>query len=93
MDSRLLQKYISGNATEEEARKVTLWISQSDEHRREYIAKRKLFDIYLWRDPSIESTKRKNPNQAHPAQAEAAQNLVENHLIQSEDLKIEDKRA
>lgn len=62
MDSRLLQKYISGNATEEEARKVTLWISQSDEHRREYIAKRKLFDIYLWRDSSIESTKRKNPN-------------------------------
>jgi transmembrane sensor len=52
MDKQLLQKYISGSATEEEARRVTEWIYKSENNRRIYMAQRKLFDIYLWHSPS-----------------------------------------
>ncbi len=49
MNSDLLQKYIAGNATEDEKRRVTEWIQASPENRREYMAQRKLYDIALWR--------------------------------------------
>ena len=52
MDKRLLHKYISGDASEEEAHEVIEWIEQSDENKREYITQRKLFDISIWRDRS-----------------------------------------
>ena len=49
MNSDLLQKYLAGNATEDEKRRVTEWIQASPENRREYLAQRKLYDIALWR--------------------------------------------
>lgn len=49
MDTGLLQKYISGNATDAEKRRITEWIRQSPENMREYMAQRKLHDMALWR--------------------------------------------
>ena len=49
MSSELLQKYISGNATETEKQRVTEWMQESPENMREYMAQRKLHDIALWR--------------------------------------------
>ena len=60
MDKRLLQKYISGDASEEEVREVIEWIMQSDENKREYITRRKLFDISIWRDQPVEETREKH---------------------------------
>jgi transmembrane sensor len=60
MDTELLQKYISGNANNEEMRLITEWIQQSDENKREYMAQRKLFDISLWRTQPVEIAKKKN---------------------------------
>ena len=49
MDTELLQKYISGNATEAEKRHITEWMQEKPENMREYMAQRKLYDIALWR--------------------------------------------
>ena len=57
MNSELLQKYISGNATETEKQHVTEWMQESSENMREYMAQRKLHDIALWR---TEPTKAEN---------------------------------
>jgi len=56
----LLQKYISGNASETEKERVTRWILASDENMREYRAQRKLYDIALWHS---ESEWKKKPQQ------------------------------
>lgn len=53
MNTELLQKYISGNATKTEKQHVTEWIQQSPENMREYIVQRKLYDIALWRTKPI----------------------------------------
>lgn len=47
MDTELLQKYISGNATEAEKRHITEWMQEKPENMREYMAQRKLYDIAL----------------------------------------------
>lgn len=58
MNTELLQKYISGNATETEKQHVTEWMQESPENMREYMAQRKLYDIALWRTkPVIEESK------------------------------------
>ncbi|MDO4163704.1 MAG: FecR domain-containing protein [Bacteroides sp.] len=49
MDHKLLQKYISGNATEAEKQRVTEWMLADPENMREYMAQRKLYDISVWR--------------------------------------------
>jgi len=53
MNPDLLEKYISGNATKEEKQSVTEWIQASDDNLREYMAKRKLYDIALWRTKPV----------------------------------------
>ena len=59
MSNELLQKYIAGNATEEEKRRVVEWIRASPENMCEYKAQRKLYDIVLWRaDEKIHSAQR-----------------------------------
>ena len=52
MKLELLQKYIEGNASEEEKCCVTEWIQESPDNMREYMAQRKLHDIALWRTES-----------------------------------------
>jgi len=53
MNAELLDKYIAGNASQEETKEVVDWIEQSDENMREYMAHRKLYDITLWRTKEI----------------------------------------
>lgn len=53
MNTQLLQKYISGHATEREKQEVTEWIEASPENMRTYMAQRKLYDISLWRSDVI----------------------------------------
>ncbi len=56
MNVELLRKYIEGNATDEESRRVTQWIQESPDNMREYMAQRKLFDVALWRtEPVMEA--------------------------------------
>lgn len=57
MNTELLQKYISGNATETEKQLVTGWIQESDANMREYMALRKLHDIALWRTEPVKEEK------------------------------------
>lgn len=60
MDTELLQKYISGNATEAEKRHITEWMQEKPENMREYMAQRKLYDIALWRTlPAVVEKKKK----------------------------------
>lgn len=44
----LLQRYIRGDASEEEKRRMIDWLDECPENRREYMALRKLYDISLW---------------------------------------------
>lgn len=52
MNTTLLQRYISGQATEEEKRLVTEWIGTNPENLREYRAQRKMYELTLWRTES-----------------------------------------
>lgn len=59
----LLHRYIKGEATEEEKRKVIQWLDENPEHIREYKAMHKLYDISLWSQPEAigeERDSRKN---------------------------------
>lgn len=59
MNPELLQKYITGNATEAEKQRVTKWIQENPENMREYMAQRKLHDMVLWRtEPVAEENSR-----------------------------------
>ena len=53
-DSHLLQKYISGEASEAEKKQVTEWVQESPDNMREYLAQRKLYDIALWQSKTME---------------------------------------
>ena len=60
MNKGILQKYISGQATEREKQMVTEWIQQSDAHMREYLCLRKLHNIAIWQmKPVLEETAKK----------------------------------
>lgn len=45
---QLLQRYIRGEVSGEERQKVVLWLEESPENMREFMALRKLYDISLW---------------------------------------------
>lgn len=44
----LLQRYIRGEASEDEKRQIIAWIDERPEHLTEYLAQRKLYDVSLW---------------------------------------------
>lgn len=44
----LLRRYIRGEVTSEERRKVARWLDEDPAHMREFLALRKLYDISLW---------------------------------------------
>jgi len=58
MTTSLLQKYISGNATDRERQQITEWIQRDEENLREYMAQRKLFDISLWNAEAVSAQKK-----------------------------------
>lgn len=53
--TELLQRYIKGEVSEEEKRRIMLWLDESPENRREFMALRKLHDISLWQTYSEEN--------------------------------------
>lgn len=58
MDTRILQRYIAGEATETEKKLVAGWIQESPDNMCEYMALHKLHDIALWRtEPSVQKVK------------------------------------
>ncbi len=58
MNDELLQKYIAGNATDAEMRRITEWIQASPDNMREYMAQRKLYDVALWHGEEARKKKR-----------------------------------
>lgn len=61
MNKEIIYKYISGNATLKEKKRVFNWIKESEEHYNEFVLLRKLYDIEAW-NPNINSPKRKRVN-------------------------------
>ncbi|MCD7977675.1 MAG: FecR domain-containing protein [Tannerellaceae bacterium] len=58
MDKIILQKYIEGNASQEEIKRVTEWLDRDDDHVREFMALHKLYDISLFNLPPVASGRR-----------------------------------
>lgn len=48
MNQESINRYISGDATEEEKSSMVEWLDADPEHMREFLALRKLYDITLW---------------------------------------------
>lgn len=56
--TELLQRYIKGEASEEEKHRVMLWLEEKPENMREYRALRKLYDISLWNADTSSASRR-----------------------------------
>lgn len=54
MNKDILNKYISGDATEEEKIEIMEWLDSAPENMEEYLALRKLYDIMIWQTPAPE---------------------------------------
>jgi ferric-dicitrate binding protein FerR (iron transport regulator) len=50
MDRELLQRYVEGDVTPEEVRRVTDWLDASEDNVREYVSLHKLYDRSLWKE-------------------------------------------
>lgn len=72
MEERL-QRYIRGEASEAEKRQVIDWIDQEPEHRREYLAQRKLYDISLWNREAELAAVGEQPAAGEPEKKEAGE--------------------
>lgn len=48
MDTKLLERYIAGEATEREKQLITEWLNKDEDNMREFMALRKLYNITLW---------------------------------------------
>ncbi|MBR1575440.1 MAG: FecR domain-containing protein [Bacteroidales bacterium] len=61
MDTRTLQKYIEGDLSREETRKVYEWISQSEENKAEYRDMRRLYEWMVLNDlPARQEQRRRS---------------------------------
>lgn len=56
----LLRRYIRGEVTNEEKRKVAHWLDEDPANMREFLALRKLYDISLWQTDMNEMSERKS---------------------------------
>jgi ferric-dicitrate binding protein FerR (iron transport regulator) len=54
MDAKLVEKYITGFASQDEKKDVWEWIEQSDENMNEYMSQCKLYILTLWRTESLQ---------------------------------------
>ena len=54
MDQKSLIRYIVGYATAEEKSIMAEWLDANPEHMREFLAFRKLYDITLWQEETID---------------------------------------
>jgi ferric-dicitrate binding protein FerR (iron transport regulator) len=64
MDKELIKRYLEGNCSDEEKIKVTEWIEDSPDHKKEYDILRRISDILIWRDESIANIYRTNYKEA-----------------------------
>jgi len=55
MDRELLQRYIEGNVSKEEAESVVDWLDEDGKNVKEFMALHKLYDISLFNKPSTEN--------------------------------------
>lgn len=60
MTSDLLQRYLSGDATESEKELVMEWINEHPNHLREYMALRKMHDTIMWQSEQTTIKERQN---------------------------------
>ncbi|MDR3058703.1 MAG: anti-sigma factor, partial [Prevotella sp.] len=63
IENKILQKYITGEATEEEIAEVVEWLDSHESHLQELISLRKLHNISLLNEPArtpIEKVEKKN---------------------------------
>lgn len=52
MTEDILQKYIKGDATDDEKRSVTEWITSDEKHLKEFLTLRKLYNLMIWNEKS-----------------------------------------
>lgn len=57
----LLQRYIRGEVSDEERRRIAQWLNENPANMREFLAMRKLYDISLWQTKPKEKTTHKKP--------------------------------
>lgn len=57
MDQKLLQRYITGDATDDEKAKVLDWLDADEANVKEFMSLRKLHDLYLWQESHGRSKK------------------------------------
>lgn len=48
MDTKLLNKYLAGDALPEEKREVVRWMKESEEHREQLMQMRHIYDATIW---------------------------------------------
>lgn len=50
MDHNILQKYIEGNATQQEKEDIAKWLDADEKHMQEFLSLRYIYDATLWHD-------------------------------------------
>ena len=52
MNQEILNRYIAGEATPQEKEDVARWLDADKENMKEFLARRKLYDISIWQQES-----------------------------------------
>ncbi len=60
MDKELLQRYIEGSVTNEEAERVVDWLDEDEENVKEFMALHKVFDISVMNQSVLQETPKRN---------------------------------
>lgn len=63
MNTKLLLKYIEGDATDQQIVAVTDWLDSDPEHMREFLALRKLHDITIWQTSPVVKSQQKHKDE------------------------------
>jgi len=66
METKRLIEYIKGNTTEKDRIEVMDWVEADEKNMKEFLAQRKLYDIYIWNENTFDQptkhTNKKNIN-------------------------------
>ena len=61
MNQEILNRYIAGEATPQEKEDVARWLDADKENMKEFLARRKLYDISIWQQESTPVAKGNSP--------------------------------
>ena len=50
MNQKLIQKYISGDATQEEKEEIARWLQADEKNRKQLLSYRKMYDLTIWQE-------------------------------------------